>query len=84
LSGSLPVDDRLSLVLPEGGALALGASAIVWLSPPDDKGPEEMLVGAVPADAQVPGAVVGLGRILERLMPGRVFWRARALLDRSA
>jgi hypothetical protein len=29
-----------------------------------------MLVGAVSADAQVSGAVVGLGRVLERLMPG--------------
>ena len=29
-----------------------------------------MLVSAVPADAQVPGAVVGLCRVLKRLMPG--------------
>ena len=31
LSGSLPAVDKLSLGLPEGGALALGALAIVWL-----------------------------------------------------
>jgi len=29
-----------------------------------------MVVGAVPADAQLPGAVVGLCRVLERFMPG--------------
>jgi hypothetical protein len=31
LSGSLPAVDKLSLGFPEGGALAPGASAIVWL-----------------------------------------------------
>jgi hypothetical protein len=46
-------------MLAKGGALALVTSGVVRLKLPNEKEPEQVFVGAMPADAAVTGAIVG-------------------------
>lgn len=77
LSGSIRIYpdlsrvNQLALVLAEGGALALATSCVVRLELPNEEEPEQMLVGAMPADAAVLGAIVGFCRVGQRPVSGR-------------
>jgi len=73
--------NKRALMLAKGGALALVTSGVVRLKLPNEKEPEQVFVGAMPADAAVPGAIVGFCRVGRLDHPAGAQPRRRASVE---